>query len=329
MSNNIFSDGARAVRYTIAKALSQTPGDINGIIERQFGFDEVRTKAAQGAITAGDVNAPNSTSVEFMLHLIRNSAFAALLPAMYRTEFYAPCNNPFALGATRFVGQGRPIPVFGDALTLHSLDRLKTGAIAVFSKEALQQFRAEAFASAALESICQNAIDEAFLLGAGVAGETPQSITHGAATIAASSNPVTSIKALLDGMDLSRARIISDPTTCAHLGLIDNPAFADCGAAGGTIAGVPVITTASSPRDSNGGQFLLVDPSRILAALGTVAITKSDDASLEMQDTIDSNGNPERVGMFQSDSVALRVVLHANWKLLDSGAVRVLTGCDW
>ncbi len=259
----IYSDGARAVRFTIAKALSQTPGDIAGIIERQFGFDEVRTKAAQGAITAGDVNAPNSTSADFMLHLIRRSAFYSLLPAMHRTEFFEPCNDPFALGATRFVGQGRPIPVFGDTLTLHRLDRLKTGAIAVFSKEALQQLRAEAFVSAALESICQNAIDEALLLGAGVAGETPQSITHGAATLPASGNPVASIKELLDGMDLSRARIISDPITCARLGLVDNPAFSDVGASGGLMAGVPVITTASSPRDSSGGQFLLVDPTRI------------------------------------------------------------------
>ncbi len=33
--------------------------------------------------------------------------------------------------------------------------------------------------------------------------------------------------------------------------------------------------------------------------------------------------------MFQSDSVALRVVLHCNWKVLDSSAVRVMTGADW
>ena len=72
-----------------------------------------------------------------------------------------------------------------------------------------------------------------------------------------------------------------------------------------------------------------MDASRVAIALGAVEISKSKEASIMMIDEFDSNGTEELVGLFQADAQALKIVISANWKLMDASGCRVMTGADW
>ena len=74
-------------------------------------------------------------------------------------------------------------------------------------------------------------------------------------------------------------------------------------------------------------QVVLLDASRVAVALGSIDVSRSSESSIWMVDELDSN--PELVGLFQAEASALKIVVTANWLLMDAGACRVLTGCDW
>lgn len=332
MNNNVYSDNARRARALLAKTLASTPGDFDNIIQNRFAWDAVQTKAAVSAFTADDLHSTTSVSAEFLRHLARQSIVGRLLPNMLEVGFYQPINSPFTANAA-WVPQKHAIPCTSSVLTNHSLESKKAATICVFTKEALAQENAEQAMIAAMAEAVTQVIDSQFLDHIATDAQGPAPITANADTMAASSDPAVDFKGLLQNFrNLRSSFLVMHPETAVRLSLTSVSGalpFMDVGAMGGTVCGLPVLTSQNCPLDSAGGTIALIDPSRVICAMGGIEVRRSEEGNLVMTDTIDSNGTPETVGLFQADAVALRAVARVNWELLDSGAVRVLTGCDW
>ncbi len=131
--------------------------------------------------------------------------------------------------------------------------------------------------------------------------------------------------------DFSAAYFVTDPSTAARLALARDAGgaflFPDCGPRGGSILNVPLVTSRGSPVDSAGGQLALIDASSIAAAIDGMDISRAEGVALEMSDDpSDLDAETVLVSLFQSDLVALRAVMHANWEVQRAGAVVVVTG---
>jgi hypothetical protein len=110
--------------------------------------------------------------------------------------------------------------------------------------------------------------------------------------------------------------------------------FPEMSLLGGTLEGLPVITSEYVNADSNGGFVYLVSASDIwLADDGMVTIDASREASLQMLDNPTNNsstGNPTTmVSMFQTNSVAIRAERYINWAKRRTAAVSVLAKVKW
>ena len=113
----------------------------------------------------------------------------------------------------------------------------------------------------------------------------------------------------------------------------DFPFAADLRA--GTLLGYPVAQSATVPQ----GTVALVDAADFFTATGDEPrFDVSDQATLHMEDTtplaISAAGTPNVVAapvrsMFQTDSIALRMILDMNWAMRRAGMVAVVTGVTW
>lgn len=236
-----------------------------------------------------------------------------------------------------WVSQSNPKPLSKPVLAGDTLNVLKVAAIIVVTKESIQTggVRTESGLQTDLQRACIELLDESFIdvNFTGTLNESPASITSSATPIAATNDAAADVQSLIEVFegDLSASYFCADPIVAASLALARDSGggllFPDVGVRGGQILGVPVIVSRSSPRDSNGGQLTLFDPSSIALALGDLRMEQSQAATLIMAD--DPDGPSEQVSLFQTNSVAFLCEIEANWKLQHSGAVAVLTGAAW
>ncbi|CAM5277243.1 phage major capsid family protein [Rhodanobacter lindaniclasticus] len=128
--------------------------------------------------------------------------------------------------------------------------------------------------------------------------------------------------------DISAAVFVTDPTSAVSLAMAQTATGSflhlDAGARGGSLLGIPLITTNDSPRDSTGGQLALIDPTGIAWNVDDVQLDVAKAASLEMSDS--PSGASEQVSLFQTNSAAWRVIIRANFENQRTGGVAVLTG---
>ena len=328
----VLSDAARAGRALVTTLLVQNHHEREADMERRWHWDRQRTKAAVGAFSSGDFHNSTSTSAEFMAHLTRQSVVARIAASTMRVGFNQPVNSPFSASAA-WVPELHAIPVCSQSLVNHSLPSRKIGAVTVLTMESLEQENAEFALLEALSEACTEVMDAQFLDPDAVSSEAPRPITADAETLVAGSDPAASFRELLQNFrNLSTSYLLMHPETAAHLSLTTvNGAhvFPDVGVLGGTICGLPVICSQSAPLDSTGSTITLLDASRVLLAMGGVSISRTESASIELQDDIDSDGMGQAVSLFQSNAVAAKSLLFANWKLLDPDACRILVGANW
>lgn len=109
---------------------------------------------------------------------------------------------------------------------------------------------------------------------------------------------------------------------------------------GGTLLGLPVIVSAAYPDEAGSPttrSIALLDPSRILLIDdGAGSFDVSDRVSIQMDDSTSQKSSATAAGttlvsMFQTDSLALKVVRHVNWKVLGTAgaAAQVLTSVTY
>lgn len=255
--------------------------------------------------------------------------------------------------AGSFVGEGMAIPVRQGAFVSQSYTPKKMAVITVWTKEmdehsipaiegvlreAVQEDTAVAIDSVLLDANPATTIRPAGLLN-GVAAQTPTPITNGAlaaligdikllvgalttATLGNIRNPVW----LMNPVDMLSIALVNAPNT----GIF--PFAAEV--ARGTLATIPIIDSATVPPKT----LILLDAADFVTMTGdSMRFEISDQATLHMEDTAPLDlvsGSPGTVAspqrsLFQTDSLALRMILPMNWGLRRTGMLAWVQNVTW
>lgn len=166
----------------------------------------------------------------------------------------------------------------------------------------------------------------------------PASITNlgtsNSSTGASTAQVTADLKAMCAGLvaagsDLTAAQWVLHPRTALALSLLVNTAgafaFPGIGPRGGSILGLPAITSGSVPIDTGDDtRIVLLDASRILVAdEGLATVDVSHQSSIQLVDN-PATGAQSLVSLWQNNLVGIRLTRWITWELLDAAAVQVL-----
>jgi HK97 family phage major capsid protein/HK97 family phage prohead protease len=320
------------------------------------------TKAAVPAGTTSDpvwagplVDTTNLAS-EFLEYLRPQTIIGKFgtgnIPSLRRVPFNVRITGQASGGNAYWVGQGAPKPLTSFAFNAQTLLWAKVAAIAVITEELAR------FSSPSAETLVRDALRDAIVerldvdfidpAQAAVAGVNPASITFGVTPLATAGatadNVRTDIQNLLEAyiasnQDVSGLVIIMPNTLALALSVMVNTLgqreFPDMTLNGGTIMGLPVITSQYAANQSGSGNLVIAVNARFVALAddGQVSVDASREASLQMLDNPTNNSATgtatSMVSMFQTNSIALRAERFINWGVLRSGAVQLIDDANW
>jgi HK97 family phage prohead protease/HK97 family phage major capsid protein len=342
-----------------AKAM-QMP--LEQVLKESYRDDEVT-----GAIVRAAV-APAQTTVAGWAAELVGTAIADLLQQLQLVSIYpslAAAGSKFTFGRNgvikiparsatpkingSFVGEGQPIPVRKLGLASVTLTPKKMAVISEFTREmamsstpsiesvireAMNEDTAEAIDQALIDNVVADTIRPAGLR-AGVGGLTPSVLTT------SFDKMIADIKALIAPIVAARGgrRLVLLMNTAQALSLswVVSPSgefiFADV--ANGTLRNLTVITSTTVPA----GMLIMVDAADFASVTGDTAVFDvSDVATLHEEDTtplpIGTAGTPAVVAapvrsLFQTASIAVRMLLDMNWTMRRTGMVSWMTGVTW
>jgi HK97 family phage prohead protease/HK97 family phage major capsid protein len=334
-----------------------------------FGDDEPlkavvdwQTKAASAAamttVTGWAKELAVQVNVDFMEILMAASVFGPLsgmgmsLSFGRNAKLIIPTRSRTPTIAGSFVGEGLPIPVRQGAFTSISLTPMKMAVITTWTRELNDH------SIPAIEGLLRDAIvydtsvaTDAVLLDAnpattvrpagilnGVAGLTP---TAGGGFTALTGDIKQLSGALLTGT-LGNVR---KPVWLLNPQQVNSASFAIATGAGvfpyrdeigqGRLGGWPFIQSGTVPA----GTVIVIDAADFVSVTGDgPRFEISDQATLHFEDTtpldISTSGSPNVVAapvksMFQTDMLALRLILPLTWAIRRTGTLAWLTGVTW
>jgi HK97 family phage prohead protease len=254
--------------------------------------------------------------------------------------------------AGSFVGEGLPIPVRQGAFTSQSLTPKKMAVITTWTREidehsipaiegllrdAIQTDTAIALDSVLIDTNPATAIRPAGILN-GVSGLTP---VAGGGFTALTGDIKALSGALLTGTlgNVRNPCWLMNPQQVNSAGLVAAPGagvfpFRD-EISRGSLGGWPIIDSGTVPL----GTVIAVDAADFVSVTGDgPRLEVSDTATLHMEDTspsdISTAGSPAVVAypaksMFQTDMLALRLIMPINWALRRTGVVAWVAGVTW
>jgi HK97 family phage major capsid protein len=254
--------------------------------------------------------------------------------------------------AGSFVGEGLPIPVRQGAFTSQSLTPKKMAVITTWTREidehsvpaiqgllrdAIQYDTGVALDAILLDANAATTVRPAGILN-GVAGLTP---TAGGGFAALTGDIKQLSGALLTGTlgNVRNPRWLMNPQQVNSAGLaIATGAgvfpFRD-EISQGRLGGWPIIQSGTVPA----GTVIAIDAADFVSVTGDgPRFEISDQATLHMEDTtptdISTAGTPAVVAypaksMFQTDSMALRLIMPINWTIRRAGTVAWVAGVTW
>lgn len=256
--------------------------------------------------------------------------------------------------AGSFVGEGAPIPVRQAAFTSQTLTPKKMAVISTWTREmdehsvpaiegllreAIQQDTAISIDSVLLDTNPATAVRPAGLRN-GVAGLTPSADADPFKALVEDLKGLTGAILTATNGNIRNMVFIMNPQQALSIGFIQPPnpsglfPFRDEINAG-RLNGRPLIQSGTVPL----GTVLCVDAADYVSVSGdTPRFEVSDQATLHMEDTtpvdIGSAGTPPVVAapvksMFQTDSLALRLILPMNWAMRRPGVVSWVAGVNW
>jgi HK97 family phage prohead protease len=301
-----------------------------------------------------------------LVHIIYTDLMPLLLPHAILTRLAArglalnfgragkiviPTRSRTPALAGSFVGEGQAIPVRQGAFTSQTLTPKKVAVISTWTKEM------DEFSIPAIEGI----IREAVMLDTGIAIDSvlidinpatvirPAGLLNGiVATPSTAGGGLTSIlgdlKALIGGLAANTYGNIRDPVWLLNPGevLAASLAMAPNGlfpfrdeVERGTLNNIPIIDSATIPLHT----VALIDAADfVTAGAEGPRLELSDQATLHMEDTapldLVAAGSPPVVAapqrsLFQTDSLALRLVMRLNWVQRRAGTVVWAQNVTW
>lgn len=331
--------GQNVIRLGIVKALSKSSGDDPLELARlRYGnrSDVLQfMKASIGGFTSADGADLLTQDVGQLIELVREKTI--LRTGDYREVPFMKSVVAMTAGSRGFwTGQHKPIPLSKPAIDGEHLRRRYVCAVVVLTEESLDDPRLEQIVQNDMVRALAEAVDEAFIDpdNAGIIDVMPASITNGIPPISGTGDPVADIQALVAAFqgDLDSAVFVSDPITLSQIALWRDSggsfAFPDLGVRGGSLLGLPVISSRSSPRNSEGGQLALLDPTGIALAMDSIEIARTDVGMLTMSDDPENEAST-RISLFQSDAIALKARISANWSVQRVGGVAAIAGATY
>lgn len=341
--------GIRLARLVIAKLASRLEGcDAATYAEKRWNDSTPEVALAlKAAVAAGDTqNATwakpliNPAIVEDFLPLLRAATIIGQIQGLRKVPFNV--NVPAQTGGAtiNWVGELKPKPVSAMAFAMENLTFAKVAAIVVLSQELVR------FSNPSAEALVRDSLVKdiaAFLDGqfinpavAAVVGVNPASITNGAPTAAATTNPLADIMGLVNhfvtnNIPINNLAFIMSPSNALALSFRTNldgsPEFPGVGVNGGSYKGMQFITSNTVTTS-----VVALQPSYILYADdGGVTIDASTEASLQMDSAPMSPVDATTVyaSMFQMNAVALRAERYTTWKRVGTNSVKYLTAVAW
>ncbi|CAM3745503.1 phage major capsid protein [Bordetella tumulicola] len=325
--------GRTAARFL--KALAATSGNPIGasaFIDEKRWLDGPQIKAAVDMLTQGNTpSLQGSVGGDFML-AVRPATIIGRLPLLrrvpvnirlvYQTDgvraYWVPERRNKPMSAGRFTDAG-------------SIAARKVIALTVITEELARAGNGDDLITRDLQAAAVERLDSSFIdqANAGVVDEEPASITYGATAIPGTTDPAVDIRAALAAFNgrLESAAWIMHPTVAASLNLRGG-AFETVNALGGTLVGIPVVTSSAVPLDSNGSSITLLDQDSIeYAGLDGAQLRVSTEAAIEMESD-PTTGASTLVSLYQTNSVGLIAEMYANWRARP-GAVVVIQGASY
>jgi hypothetical protein len=251
-------------------------------------------------------------------------------------------------GTAYWVGESKAIPVSAQDYSTISLKPLKVAAIAAVSKELLihSSPAAEALVRDALVQRAAHRADTTFLgtAAASVGGETPAGIRNGVSDLGSNGSSAAALRAdikelyapFLAAKNATGLTLVMNPALAKAISLMVNALgqteFPGLGAMGGTLLGDPVVVGDNVPANT----IILLKPSDIWRIGDSgIEVSLSMDATIEMND--DPQGDSENptassanpVSMFQTESVAFKVVRPTNYAKRRSHAAQWIGDADY
>jgi HK97 family phage major capsid protein len=297
---------------------------------------------APGTTTDATWAAPlvNPTLVSDFLELLRAATVVDRIANLRKVPFNCKVPSQSASGTYGWVGEMKPKPVTKLAFTADTLGINKVAGIIVLTDELVRLSNPSAEELARKDMIAGIAafIDQQFLdpAVAAVAGVNPASITNGAPTAAATTNPLADIMGLINhfatnNIPVDGLSIVMSPSNALSLSfrttLDGSPVFPGLSMDGGNYKGIQFITS-----NVVGGNVVALQPQYILMAdEGGVTIDASREASLQMDSAPASpaDATTVMVSLWQMNCVGLRAERFITWKRANANAVKYLTAAAY
>ncbi len=312
-------------------------------------------KVLMAAVAAGDTTTSgwaselvyNENLAAEFIEFLRPMTVVGKLTTLRRVPFNVRMGSQTAAGSANWVGQGLPIAVSKLGVSAQTLGITKIAALLALDDELMRSSSpsAELLVRDDLAKTTGTFMDVQFLDPnvAAVSGVNPASMTNGVTAVAATgvtaaafrTDMATLMKSWAQSdLDSSKGVWIMTPNQALNIGLMLNslglPLYDGINITGGTLLGLPVITSNSANipgSPDSGNMIILINPPEVfLADDGQITIDVSNQASIQMLDnpTNASTGATvatSMVSMFQTASTALRGIRYINWSKRRSNAV--------
>jgi len=274
------------------------------------------------------------------LPLLRAATILGKISGLRIVPFNTKIPGQTAGGSYGWVGQGKPKPVTQLAFQAQTLGIAKVAGLIILTEELIRLSNpsAEALCRQDMVDGIARFLDSQFTdpTVAAVANVNPASITNGAPTAVATTNPVADFLAMVShfaglNVDLRGLTFIMSPANALALSFRTyadgTPQFPGLTVNGGETRGINIITS-----NTVGTNIIGFQPNLILYADdGGVTIDVSREASIQMDSAPDAppSATTVFVSLWQENLVGLRAERYINWLRANANAVYYLTAAAW
>jgi HK97 family phage major capsid protein len=302
--------------------------------------------AGSTANGAGPLQQYTDSMADFVEYL-RAATIVDRIPGLHTAPFNTRFMTQTAGGTAYWTGQGKPKRVTKGTYSTITLDFHKLACISVLTQEEVKFVPAsEARVRDDLRKAIAARVDQSFVdpTNAGSAGVEPASVTNGVAATAVSGTDADAVRVdfknlmsafITANVEVDSPVFIMSKQIALNLSLMLNALgqreFPDITMNGGTLFGVPVVTsqylaTGGSPA---GAYIILINASDIYYAQEGLMVDSSGEASIEMDDAPSQDGlagtGASLVSLWQNNLLGIKVERFITWKKRRSTAAQYLS----
>lgn len=343
---------SRADAIEIAKSAYPNETWIPEVIKASRNSDQfmeaVKTAVISGSTAngAGPLLQYTDSQADFVEYL-RASTIVDRIPGLRRAPFNTRFVTQTAGGTGYWVGEGKPKPATKGTYSTITLDFNKLACISVLTQEEVKFVpQAEMRVRDDLRRAIAAAADVAFVdpTNAGSVGVKPASVTSGVAATAVSGTDADAVRVdfknlmsafITANVDVDSPVFIMSKQIALNLSLMLNALgqreFPDVNMDGGTLFGVPVVTSQylASGGSPAGAYVILINASDIYLAEDGLMVDSSGEASIQMDDSPTQDGlagtGASLVSLWQNNLLGIKVERFITWKKRRSTAAQYLS----